>query len=162
MEHVLDIPENDVIMALKVVVSQHRNNNDGSMQVDADTDTGPPTLPHFLSACVKYAMSPAALRLALHDHLREGEDIVCVLEVIESWISEHAASLPTPTSDDTLPPLPKVRPRYLEFSFTYKKFFPIGAIVLTNHSRFVPAISFAIPTISPCPRETAVAATTRA
>jgi hypothetical protein len=126
LEHVLDIPENDVILALKVVVSQHRNMNDGvslSMQVDADTDTQPPTLPHFLSACVKYAMSPAALRLALHDHLREGEDIVCILEVIESWLSEHAASLSTPTSDDTLPPLPKVRPHYLQFSFTYKKSF---------------------------------------
>ena len=85
-----------------------------TMQVDSGPDDIP-ALPVFLSSSVAYTMSPAALRLAINEHLREGDDLACVLEVFEGWISvwlsKEDALFPSKTAsnnDQDLPPLAKV------------------------------------------------------
>jgi hypothetical protein len=121
LEHVLDIPESDVISTLKSVISHHRDgrtvsSSGDSMRVDSGC-VDIPALPTFLSSCVGYTTSPAALRLAIHEHLRDGDDLICVLEVMEGWTSAWVSKdVPwfsteeaTSSDDKNLPPLTKVR-----------------------------------------------------
>ncbi|KAK0190455.1 hypothetical protein F5146DRAFT_1137290 [Armillaria mellea] len=49
-----------------------------------------PSLPQFLSLCVQYSCSPAALRLAIRRCLPEAEDLVCLLDVLEGWLAQWA------------------------------------------------------------------------
>lgn len=44
----------------------------------------------FLSKLIAYSTSPHALRSALKTHLSDAEDLVCVLEVLESWMVKWA------------------------------------------------------------------------
>jgi hypothetical protein len=139
---VLDIPESDIMLALKFVVTHHRNigsSNEDTMQFDSDRVI--PALPSFLSSCVTYATSPAALRLAIHEHLPEGEGIVCVLEVIEDWISRLVSSgdalLPTKKASmhtdgsKALPPLTKVNTQFPILTLILKVFLLISRYSLS-------------------------------
>jgi hypothetical protein len=57
------------------------------MEVDsATTSEGTMSLVECLLLCVSYNNSTPALRVALRKHLSRAEDVVCVLEVLESWI----------------------------------------------------------------------------
>jgi hypothetical protein len=77
---------------LHLVVVRHRQNevaasNDAeAMQVDSVSDL--PTLPAFLTSCITYSTSPAILRSAVRRSLKEAEDILAVVKVLESWISQ--------------------------------------------------------------------------
>lgn len=89
-----DLPETDIMTLLQSVVTAHRNQpsaTSDAMQVDSTTAApeGIPSLATFLSLCVSYNYSAPALRLALRKHMPQVEDVVCVLEVLESWISTH-------------------------------------------------------------------------
>lgn len=57
------------------------------MQVDS-TASDLPALPHFLSACICYSTSPAALRMAICQHMRQAEDVLCVVQVLDDWITK--------------------------------------------------------------------------
>ena len=97
--HVRDVTEDDLMSTLQHVVSHHRSRaSDGdAMQVDevgtgtGSMDTGVPTIPTFLSWCVTYKTSPSTLRMAIRKHLQDADDLVCLLEVIEGWISTWGA-----------------------------------------------------------------------
>lgn len=58
------------------------------MQVDGDASTTTvPTIVSFLSSCVKYATSPAPLRLAIRRYLSDPSDTVAILQVLENWMA---------------------------------------------------------------------------
>jgi hypothetical protein len=69
------------------------------MQVDPPAQGGIPPLPTFLSACVQYKTSPAALRAAVHQYISQPEDLVVVLEALETWVGHwqgaEVIALPT-------------------------------------------------------------------
>lgn len=94
---VLDISENDIVSLLHSVIVPHRRTRvaDDAMEVDSPPSQSQsdliPSLPVFLSSCVSYATSPAPLRLALHQHLSDVEDIIPVLEVLNGWVTEWNA-----------------------------------------------------------------------
>ena len=84
-----DLSETEIIECLYLVIIRDRENEVASrgadaMQVDSAADL--PSLPSFLSSCVRYTATPAALRSAIRHSLRDAEDILCVLKVIENWI----------------------------------------------------------------------------
>jgi hypothetical protein len=114
-EHVLDIQEGDMISVLKPVILHHRNSatttlsETDAMQVDSENVDIPP-LPRFLSMCVTYTTTPADLRLAIHEHLREGEDVVCILEIMHEWISTWVSrdDLMAQTNISKVPYLPSL------------------------------------------------------
>jgi len=91
LANVLDIPEADIMAILQCVIARHRQSlaaisgETGAMQIDTPTDM--PSLPAFLSCCVCYPTSPAALRLAIRKHLQDADDVICILDVLESWIA---------------------------------------------------------------------------
>lgn len=47
----------------------------------------------YLSLCTSYNYSTPALRVALRKHLPRAEDVVCILEVLESWITQEELSV---------------------------------------------------------------------
>lgn len=67
------------------------DNSDGAMQIDDSTSSTLPSLPTFLSSCISYTASPAALRVAIRHHLPEADDLVYVLEILEGWIARWNA-----------------------------------------------------------------------
>ncbi|KAH9938085.1 uncharacterized protein B0H18DRAFT_1112274 [Fomitopsis serialis] len=86
MSNVIDLPESDIISLLAKVVAHHRQSNPDAMQVDSPSS--PPALPAFLALCVTYSTSPGPLRVALRKHLPDAEAVVCVLEVLDSWVGQ--------------------------------------------------------------------------
>ncbi|KAI0652881.1 hypothetical protein C8Q70DRAFT_1059801 [Cubamyces menziesii] len=116
MRTVSDLPEADIISLLSKVVAARRrasaSGDDNAMQVDA-APASSPALDAFLAQCVVYPYTPAAERVALRKYLSDATDIVPVLEVLDGWLTRHAAentlvadaSSATPSS---LPPLDKV------------------------------------------------------
>ena len=116
MRTVSDLPEADIIPLLSKVVAAHRrasaSGDDNAMQVDS-TPASTPALDVFLAQCVVYPYTPAAERVALRKYLSDATDIVPVLEVLDGWLTRHAAedtlvadaSSATPSS---LPRLDKV------------------------------------------------------
>jgi hypothetical protein len=88
LKNVQDVSEADVMQVLKAVVTHHRDSeaDANAMQIDS-VPTDIPPLPNFLLLCVSYKMSPRAMQLAMRQHLRDAADIVCVLEVLENWLS---------------------------------------------------------------------------
>lgn len=88
MRTVTDLPENDVISLLGIVVKAHAPSaDDNAMQVDS-----PSTLRTFLAQCVVYPFTPALQRTAVRKHLPDAADLVSVLEVLDGWIVQHTAS----------------------------------------------------------------------
>lgn len=88
-----DIAEDEIVSTLTYVVAQHRkggshtSRDDTAMQVDSEASSNIPSLPTFLSSCVLYNTSPAALRVAIRKHLSDVDDIICLLEVLDDWIA---------------------------------------------------------------------------
>lgn len=83
--NVRDLVESDLMSILQFVADHSRNTED-AMEVDSSALGAIPTLPTFLSACVRYPTSSATLRAALHQYLKQPEDVVAVLEVLEGWV----------------------------------------------------------------------------
>ena len=89
---VLDLPESEIIECLRVVVVYHRQQHSAdAMEVDSHPATAIPSLPSFLSLCTTYPTSQKYLLLALRQHLREIEDIMCVAQVLDDWVSKWGA-----------------------------------------------------------------------
>ncbi|EEB87189.1 hypothetical protein MPER_15562 [Moniliophthora perniciosa FA553] len=89
-----------------------------------------PTLQNFLNLCIRYKVSQTPLRFALKRYLVDVDDIVCLLGVLDGWISqwtprelqllpskklldknEHGVIVVKPEQEkraDTIPPLAEV------------------------------------------------------
>lgn len=172
---VLDIPEVAIISALEHVVSYHRSqspartrdtDNADAMQIDSNiaeaSPTDIPTLPDFLSYVISYPTSPAPLRLAIHEHLRDTNDLVSVLNVIEGWMDQWSKApvqlLPLKKkatsikSDPEIPPLSKVSVfhstlgsiigsnEYVDLPIlanSLRRFLPRAATTTINHNRYL-------------------------
>ena len=83
-----DLYEDDIIRLLLEVVRSHRLRNDpdsGGMQVDGPSEV--PSLSSFLAKLVVYTSSPPMLRLAFKMHLTDARDLICILEVLEGWLT---------------------------------------------------------------------------
>jgi hypothetical protein len=87
---------------LKHVIAAHRSRpavNPDAMQIDPPSASTPsgidpsrprriiPELRWFLADIVQYKLSPPALRVAIRKHIPDAGDVLCVLEVVEGWIS---------------------------------------------------------------------------
>ena len=75
------------------------------MQVDGTPAANePPPLPVLLAHVVTSPVSAPALRLAIRKHLRDAEDLTCVLQVLvgwlEAWTAQDVALLPIRTTKD--------------------------------------------------------------
>ncbi|PBK93853.1 hypothetical protein ARMGADRAFT_1062677 [Armillaria gallica] len=93
LKKVPDLLEVDIVDSLRYIIVRHRQEkSDDAMQVDGVTPLNAdiPSLPQFLSSCVQYSCSPAALRLAIRRCLPEAEDLVCLLDVLEGWLAQWA------------------------------------------------------------------------
>ena len=115
---VTDISEDELMSSAKSLIDkQHRNEN----AMDVDTSEGyVPPLWTYLSACVSYPFSAAPMRLAIRKHLPDAQDLIPVLEVLESWLqggTEHemeallksvATATKAASSGANSPPYPKV------------------------------------------------------
>jgi hypothetical protein len=116
MKTVIDLPEADVIAALRPVVLAHTAAHGDAMDVDAPS--GMPALSSFLAQCVEYPASAPTLRFALRQHLPEAEHIVAVMEILYRWLDGSFAAerqLLLPEDERTLavtgtPPVTKVSP----------------------------------------------------
>ena len=105
IDNVIDIPEADLILVLKLAVTSHRQRGSGdAMQVDSP-EGDMPSLFTLLASVVRCPTSPAAMRTAIHQRLSDAEDIVCVLEVIDKWLvtwsSQDASLLPSRVSKNS-------------------------------------------------------------
>ncbi|KIJ69813.1 hypothetical protein HYDPIDRAFT_178256 [Hydnomerulius pinastri MD-312] len=82
-----DISEDEMISSAKFLIDRQRKreNNPDAMEVDATVGYVPP-LGTYLSACVSYSSTPAAMRLAIRKYLSDAQDLVVILETLESWI----------------------------------------------------------------------------
>jgi hypothetical protein len=69
-------------------VAEHARKVEGvdAMEVDPPPLGAIPKLSTFLNACVRYQTSPATLRAAMHQYLKQPEDVVAVLEVLDGWL----------------------------------------------------------------------------
>ncbi|KDQ08863.1 hypothetical protein BOTBODRAFT_191478 [Botryobasidium botryosum FD-172 SS1] len=94
-----DIPEEELIHQLKLVVASHRRRpNIGDMDVDQQTPSASSSLPSpssFLALLITYSTTPYALRGALKLHLSDVDDLLCVLEVLETWVFKWTAKSAT-------------------------------------------------------------------
>lgn len=86
---VIDFSEMEIMETLAVVVANHKrstSSSDDAMQVDVNI----PALPHFLALCVKSPTSSAALRQAIRRYLTDGDSLLCILQVVDSWFTSWA------------------------------------------------------------------------
>ncbi|PBK67026.1 hypothetical protein ARMSODRAFT_1020992 [Armillaria solidipes] len=93
LKKVPDLLEVDIVDSLRYIIARHRQEkSNDAVQVDGVTPLNAdiPSLPQFLSSCVQYSCSPAALRLAIRRCLPEAEDLVCLLDVLEGWLAQWA------------------------------------------------------------------------
>ncbi|KAK0461635.1 uncharacterized protein EV420DRAFT_1639932 [Desarmillaria tabescens] len=91
LKKVPDLLEVEIVDTLRYIITRHRQEkSNDAMQVDGVTPLNAdiPSLPQFLSLCVQYSCSPAALRLAIRRCLPEAEDLVCLLDVLEGWLAQ--------------------------------------------------------------------------
>ena len=80
LQHVSDIPEDEIIATMHdLLIPLHSTPSSEPL-------TNPPTLQNGLAHLLAYPTSPAPLRLALRTHLRDAEDVVHVLKVIDGWL----------------------------------------------------------------------------
>ena len=87
LRRVPDIPENVFVQLLLVVVKNHRKKAAADIEsIDADDDDAYPPLHVFLAACINYPASSVAARTAVREHLKDSEDMFCILEVLVGWL----------------------------------------------------------------------------
>lgn len=87
LNHVVDISEDEIMASAKFLTDRQRKqgSNTNGMAVDASEGYIPP-LATYLSACVSYQFSFAAMRLAIRKYLSDAQDLVVILEILESWV----------------------------------------------------------------------------
>ena len=88
----LDIPETEIMDCLQVIVRQNKPTasalDTDAMQIDsAPSMSDLPALPAFLALCVTYVTSPAALRAAIRRSLKDADDVLAVVKVLEQWVN---------------------------------------------------------------------------
>ena len=115
---VTDVSEDELMASAKFLIDKHRR-NENAMEVDASEGYVPP-LWSYLFACVSYSFSSAPMRLAIRKNLPDAQDLVLILEILESWIqggTEHemeallkslAANVKMTSNGADSPPYPKV------------------------------------------------------
>ncbi|KAJ7601002.1 hypothetical protein C8J56DRAFT_911837 [Mycena floridula] len=82
---VLDIPEPEIVETLAFVVAHYRQSKSAdSMQIDSLPEI--PALSDFLRLCVAYSSSHIPMRLAIRRYLSDGDDLVCILEILGNWM----------------------------------------------------------------------------
>jgi hypothetical protein len=82
----VDISEDDMIFLAKMLVEKERKTQTDPKAMDVDgTQIWIPTLSAYMIACVSYPTSPAALRLAIRKHLPDAQDLIPILELLDSW-----------------------------------------------------------------------------
>lgn len=93
----MDLTENELIETLSVVIAHHLTSSasqgSNDMQVDIVPNSPIPTLPTFLALILSCTISATPLRLAMRAHLRGAEELVCVLKVLDGWLSQGAGKL---------------------------------------------------------------------
>ncbi|KAH7887398.1 hypothetical protein F5I97DRAFT_1941864 [Phlebopus sp. FC_14] len=83
---VVDISEEEMMSLAKFIIDRQRQRESSdAMEVDFSEPWIPP-LGTYLSACVSYQFTPSAMRLAIRKHLSDAQDLVSILEVLETWI----------------------------------------------------------------------------
>ncbi|QRV72327.1 hypothetical protein RhiJN_00341 [Ceratobasidium sp. AG-Ba] len=79
LQHVPDIPEDEIVATIHdLIIPLH--------STPSEPLTNAPSLQNGLAHLLAYPTSPAPLRLALRTHLRDAEDVVHVLKVLDSWL----------------------------------------------------------------------------
>jgi hypothetical protein len=79
LQHVSDIPEDEIVATIyDLLIPLHAS--------PSNPLTNPPTLQNGLAHLLAYPTSPTPLRLALRAHLRDAEDVVHVLKVLDAWL----------------------------------------------------------------------------
>ncbi|CAE7208021.1 unnamed protein product [Rhizoctonia solani] len=81
LQQVPDIPEDEIVATIRdLLIPLHPE----GASVPPLLNT--PTLQNALAHVLAYPTSPTPLRLALRNHLRDGEDLVHVLKVLDGWL----------------------------------------------------------------------------
>jgi hypothetical protein len=88
---VLDISESELTDTLQTVVSRHRQTTAAArdaMDVDPPPSSGDavPALPVFLQHVANYPTSRGPLVIAFRTHMKEAEDTMAVLEILNTWL----------------------------------------------------------------------------
>ncbi|KAF9226831.1 hypothetical protein BS17DRAFT_800784 [Gyrodon lividus] len=81
---VADVSEDEMMASAKFLIDK-KHKYENTMEVDALANYVPP-LGTYISACVSYPFSPVAMRLATRKYLSDAQDLVVILEILESWI----------------------------------------------------------------------------
>ncbi|KAG8763385.1 hypothetical protein FRC12_008572 [Ceratobasidium sp. 428] len=79
LQHVPDIPEDEIIATIQDLLILSHTDSSNPL-------TNSPTLQNGLAHVLAYPTSPAPLRLALRNHLRDAEDIEHILKIIDAWL----------------------------------------------------------------------------
>ncbi|KAH7344102.1 hypothetical protein B0J17DRAFT_714240 [Rhizoctonia solani] len=81
LQHVPDIPEDEIVATIRdLLVPLHPEGTSVPPLSNA------PPLQNALAHVLAYPTSPTPLRLALRTHLRDAEDLVHVLKVLDGWL----------------------------------------------------------------------------
>ncbi|CAE6365977.1 unnamed protein product [Rhizoctonia solani] len=81
LQHVPDIPEDEIVATIRdLLIPLHPEGSSSPRLLNT------PPLQNALAHVLAYPTSPTPLRLALKMHLRDGEDLVHVLKVLDGWL----------------------------------------------------------------------------
>ncbi|CAE6422526.1 unnamed protein product [Rhizoctonia solani] len=81
LQHVPDIPEDEIVATIRdLLIPLHPEGTSPSPLLNT------PPLQNALAHVLAYPTSPTPLRLALRTHLRDSEDLVHVLKVLDAWL----------------------------------------------------------------------------
>lgn len=80
----------DIVECLCFILARHRRGP--AMQVDSapSMEDEPPTLRAFMNLFLRYNFSGIPLRAAFRRYFSDGDDVVCLLEVLDNWIGQWA------------------------------------------------------------------------
>ncbi|KAJ4472786.1 hypothetical protein C8J55DRAFT_140911 [Lentinula edodes] len=96
LTRVSDLQEAEIVECLCFVLARYRQarrpTSSDAMQIDSvpNMDDDCPTLQAFLSLVLRYSYSPNPLRAAFRRYLSDVDDVICLLEVLDSWIGQRA------------------------------------------------------------------------
>jgi hypothetical protein len=91
---VLDLKEAEIIESLHSIISQHRSSStvptDDVMQIDTPA-VAPTVVPlsTFLNLLITYPTSRASLVSAVRKQLRDAEDLMILLEILDNWLTQR-------------------------------------------------------------------------
>lgn len=83
----IDIPEADLLHALHVVVQHHRARPEDTMVVDQPAQNSVPSVVSFFAHIVDYPASPLEWRKAIHEEFSDVDDLMCLLQVLDEWVT---------------------------------------------------------------------------